>query len=194
MDPINPPANPQGELLKRELQRRSLDKIMVHNTTSEDFSFEYDGYLHTVKAGEKRVFERYLAVKFARDLKNKIIHEMGDNAVKERKAALEKAGVPAGNIPYQANEELQSKYRTDNPELVKEIYDKVWLGIVEKYGATAARSIEEERKANQVLTVEEQALQGMDKPYVETAKNDAKPAQTEDLKLKKDEAIGEIAK
>ena len=179
MEPeILPPSNAKEvEAYRRELYRKSMDRIRVYNPTDKDFIVLWgtEKYKYVFPNKDKdsgwgkgqRVIERYIAEKYARDIKDYIINKMADNDLKATVERLEKAGVD--NYLWKANETYQQagKYKTDNPKLIKEIYEQVWLGVEEEFGMDTTETMDEgTAPQGSTLTVEEQILSKMDKKYV----------------------------
>jgi hypothetical protein len=108
----NPSNVREQEAFKRELYRRSMDRIRVYNPTDKDFVLLWgtEKYKYIIPSKNKdmgwgkgmRVFERYLAEKYARDMKNQLIHKMADDTLKSMEERMEKAGVDASL--WKANE------------------------------------------------------------------------------------------
>lgn len=165
MDPQDqdPKISAQQEAYKRELYRRSLDKIRVANPTSEDYVVDWDGFKHRIKANSEETVDRYIAEKYVREMKDKLINEMQDSHVKSLKEKMEGQG--KADVVWNANEEARrsNKFRTDDPELIKEFYGKLWLGVVEKYGQDV-EATDEVAKYDQ-RPVEQQVLDNLEKPY-----------------------------
>jgi hypothetical protein len=164
----------EQEAYHRELYRRSLDSIRVFNPTDEDFIVVWDKFKHIVPSKNKdmsygkgqKVLPRYIAEKYARSIKDKMIHEMADKKLEQLKESYEKQGSEDPLLKANLTIERRREYRTDNRELIKEIYAQIWLGVEEEYGLLA----EEKKTANDgkidTRPVEEQILSGMDKKYV----------------------------
>lgn len=165
------------EAYKRELVRRSMDRIRVYNPTDKDFVILWgtEKYKYVVPNKNKdmgwgkgmRVLERYLAEKYRRDIKDYMINKMADDELEATKERLEKAGVD--NSLWKANTtlEMSGKYKTDNPKLVKECFDKVWLGIEEEFGMDTTEEEDNAKPQDNTLTVEQQIGATMDnKKYV----------------------------
>jgi hypothetical protein len=108
-----PLDNPSGEAFKRELYRRSLDSIRVYNPTDEDYFVEWDGHNHRVPGKNKdtgegkgmRILPRYIAEKYCREMKNKLINEENDKKLADIKERMAKAGTT--DIVYNANAQLE---------------------------------------------------------------------------------------
>lgn len=176
MDDKNPDA------IKREMYRESLDSIRVFNPTDKDFTILWDGFKHTVPNKNKdtgfgkgqKVMPRYLAAKWCRDMKNKIIGDASEEKVREM---IEKAS-PDLKIKYEADPlERQRLYQmtpgiNDSKE-IERIYDIIWLGIEERYGIddevpTAHDGIQDQRP------IEEQVLAKMNRPVKKAYQEDIK--------------------
>lgn len=169
MDDIQQP-NPKAEALKRELQRQSLDIIRVFNPTDENFVTDWDGFKHVIPAREYKDLPRYIARKYIKDMKDKLINEMQEKELISLKAKLEKQGVD--DVTFKAQELLMRKnnYRTDDPKLIAEIYPKLWKGVISKYGLDELPDEAPSKIDNR--PIEDRILADLDKPYVEEVKTD----------------------
>lgn len=162
----------KDEALKRELYRKSMDRIRVYNPTDKDFTIVWgtEKYKFVVPNRNKdsgwgkgqAVLERYLAEKYARDMKNLLIHKMADDALAETTKKLEAAGVDS--YLWKANESFaqSGKYKTDNPDLIKQIYNEIWLGVEEEYGLDTIEDADQ-GYASDLRPVEEQILSTLDR-------------------------------
>ena len=160
------------DAIKREMYRTSLDSIRVYNPTKTDFTILWDGFKHTVPNKDKdvgfgkgqRVMPRYLAQKWCRDMKNKIIGEESEILVQD--------------MIDRASDDMKLKYQTDPLEkqrlydrtpsindesTIKRVYEIIWLGIEEQYGIEDETPIENDGKVDQ-RPIEEQVLDGMNRP------------------------------
>jgi hypothetical protein len=176
-DVPNPSNSREVEAFKRELYRKSMDRIRVFNPTESDFvvlwGTEKYKYVFPNKNKDtgwgkgQRVIERYIAEKYARDMKDFIINRMADNDLKSTIERMEKAGVD--NYLWKANESFaqSGKYKTDNPVLIKEIYEQVWLGVEEEFGMDTTEPTDDgQAPTGDTRTVEEQVLSTMNKKYI----------------------------
>lgn len=162
----------KDEALKRELYRKSMDRIRVYNPTDKDYTIVWgtEKYKFVVPNKNKDtgwgkgqlVIERYLAEKYARDMKNLLIHKMADDALDAMTKKLEAAGVD--NFLWKANESFtqSGKYKTDNPELIKQIYEEIWLGVEEEYGLDTVEDDDSGYRSD-LRPVEEQILSTLDR-------------------------------
>lgn len=169
-----PSTSVEQEAFHRELYRRSLDSIRVYNPTDKDFIVVWDKFKHIVPNKNKdmgygngqKVLPRYIAQKYAKDIKNQIINNMADEELNALKKKYEEQGVENPLLKANLSVEGKREYRTDNQELISKIYKQVWLGVEEEYGLTAE---EKETKSDGQIDsrpIEEQILDNMDKKYV----------------------------
>jgi hypothetical protein len=171
-----------SDAIKREMYRTSLDSIRVYNPTDTDFTIVWDGFKHTVPSKSKdtgfgpgqRVMPRYLAMKWCRDMKNKIMGEESEKKVQEMIASASQDM----KIKYEADPlERQKLYgmtpTINDPKEIQRIYDIIWLGVEERYGieqeSTQAGEVEDQRP------VEEQILDSLNRPVKKTAPIAATP-------------------
>ena len=171
----------QSEAFKRELYRKSMDRIRVYNPTDKDHVIVWgtEKYKFIVPNKNKdtgwgkgqAVIERYLAEKYARDMKNYLIHKMADDTVKAMADKMEKMGVDSSL--WKANETFaqSGKYKTDNPELIKQIYSEIWLGVEEEYGLNTVED-DDNSFTSDLRPVEEQILSTMDRKASPRAENE----------------------
>lgn len=124
----------------REQTARSLDTICVHNITSEDIVFWNDKYgvspaktlvpsqLKDIGFGKGNAhIPRYKAERFTEDLIVKTINTISDAKwMKDSK------------VYRTRDEKLQhaesEQIRTNDATLWGELFPKIWLGVVEKFG------------------------------------------------------------
>lgn len=131
-----------GDTWHREQRRKSQDLIRVLNPTQQDYILLWDQEKFLVPGQEKdmgwgkgmRVMQRYLAEKYVREMKDKLILQKQDQKLAEIKEKLEKSG--AADVSFNANMQLTSVQgvRSDVPELIERYYEMLWLGIEEEFG------------------------------------------------------------
>jgi hypothetical protein len=131
-----------SDTFHKELARYRKDLIMVHNITDVDYICYWDGEPHRVPGMNKdmghgkgnRPLPRYIAEKYVVEMKDKLINEMQDNKLIELKNSLRKRG--ATDVVYNANDILErsGEFRTNNPTLINDLFDKLWLGVYEEFG------------------------------------------------------------
>lgn len=139
----------QGDSWHREQRRKSQDLIRVKNPTLQDYVLIWDTEKFLVPNMNKdmgwgkgmRVMQRYLAEKYAREMKDKLILSVQDEKLLEIKDKLAKSG--ATEISFNANSQLTSVQgiRSDSPELSERYYEMLWLGIEEEFGMDDLSSI-----------------------------------------------------
>lgn len=160
------------DAIKREMYRSSLDSIRVYNPTDQDFTIIWDGFKHTVPSKGKdvgfgkgqRVMPRYLAMKWCRDMKNKIIGENSEKKVAEMMASASQDM----KIKYEADPFEKQKLYSMTPNIndeveIKRIYDIIWLGVEERYGIEDSVEGEHDGIQDQ-RPIEEQILDSMNRP------------------------------
>ena len=141
----------RSDLVKRELERRSKDKILIHNPTTEDYILNYDGYKHPVPNRNKdigygkgnRVVERFLAQNYLRHMTNQLLQKRIDREVDKELARRMEQGHPAPT-PYEKNQIINGVVgrigRTNNPKNRAEVMKSLYLGVHEKFGRDAIPS------------------------------------------------------
>jgi len=123
------------EQVRREMMRKSRDVIRIYNPLDTDFKFFYDGYPNVIKANSTKDVERYKAELYFKKISQYIIGQMGIAKGNELLEERRKRGVPEFLDKYVENREIWDKVpKMDDPVLLKEIADKVILGLVEEYG------------------------------------------------------------
>ena len=161
-----PPYDPRGEALKKEMERSSLDVIRVYNPTNRDYVLDWDGFKHRIPAKQQKSLQRYLASKYCREMKNQLINEMADKELDNLKQTLIDKGDT--DAVYNANDRFQrqSKYRTNDIELIKKIYKDIWLGVESAYGRD---DMEPEKAENSKLyaSAEDEVLASMNMEFRE---------------------------
>lgn len=124
----------KGDIIKRELERRSNDEILIYNPTEEDYTIRFGGYTHIVPSRDKDVgygkgqlvVARYLANHYVRHMIDALI--MKESDAKVAKAKKEYKG---GHWP---EEEQKIALRTSNQELRKKYLKGLWKGVHRKFG------------------------------------------------------------
>lgn len=156
----------------REMYRKSMDSIRVYNPTQKDFVVEWDGFKHIVPSSKKdvgfgsgqKVFARYLANKYAKDMKDHLINTKNEEEVK---AMIEDAPrdlrAKYESDPYERRVLYDRVPRTDDPKRIKEIFEVIWMGVEERYGMDQAEADENDGKID-TRTIEEQMLAELDNP------------------------------
>lgn len=124
----------------REMRARSLDTILVHNPSKEDFIIENDKYgvepqkkliPHCKKdighGKGNAVLPRFLAERYVKTMIEAIITDIADKDWEEKKKnyrTLDETIQHADKVAI----------RTNDLKLWKDLTPKLWLGVVEKFG------------------------------------------------------------
>lgn len=130
------PTKYGGEYQNHEkMQFAARDIIRVKNPLDGDFRFKYDSVFHTVKAGQTKDFERYLAIHYCDTIAQHIIGimigEQGQKSVKQYASMNPQLLLDK----YIENRQVWDKMpRLDDVELNAKIWSDCWVGLVEKYG------------------------------------------------------------
>lgn len=129
---LNPPtkASQQIERVKRELYRRSNDKLKVHNPTEQDFRSTWDGFAYTVKAKSDEVLPRYIANNYIKHMIDSLIGQ--ENA--ERVRVENEKRVKSGQKPMDAQEREVFDLKRNDENLRRKYLAVVYKGLVEAYG------------------------------------------------------------
>jgi len=127
---------------KRERRMRSLDIIKVHNPTSEDFVFWDDKYgparqrvivpkiqKDLGKGKGNNDVPRYLAQRYVKKMIEQMINKMAQKQWDKRKPEIRM--LPKAEQLHIQETEL---VRTNDKKTWGELFPKLWLGVVQKYG------------------------------------------------------------
>lgn len=138
MDPFSEQEQKQAannEIVRRELERRSLDTIRVYNPLDTVFRYKYDSRNFSVPAKGTADVERYLAEAYAQKI---IEHMIGrDQLVKgnELLALRQKQLGKTFLDKYEENKEVWDRVpKLNDRELIDTYGEMVVLGLVEEYG------------------------------------------------------------
>lgn len=182
MDPQAQSIAQKRDAFLRELERKSLDTIMVYNPTNQDYFVEWDHRFHRVPSKDqnagfgngKMELPRYIADKYAREMKNKLITGENEQILVDLKEKLRKAGIQ--DVVLNANLEFERMHerRTDNEELIKKYYSVLYLGVVREYGMDMPLDAVH-KPIDVTKTPEDLVLENMNKHYVEADIIDERP-------------------
>ena len=86
--------NPQVEKIRRELHRRSLDSIVIYNPLEEDYTVIWDKFRHVVPSKSERAFPRYIAMKYIKEITDRLIYKEEDEKIKEHNSKRADRGLP----------------------------------------------------------------------------------------------------
>lgn len=163
-------ADKQTDAIHREMYRKSLDTIRVYNPTDQDYSVVWDGFKHVIPsknrdAGQgkgQRLLPRYIAEKYVRDMKNKLIYEEGEQKVKQLlEDAPKELKIKYEADPYERQKLYDMAPRVDNPTEIAKWYKVLWLGVEEQYGLDSPESTSQPEMQDQ-RPIEEQILEQME--------------------------------
>src|ERR1035437_7596548 len=181
------PSN-EDEALHREMERVSLDWVMIYNPTDEDFYIEWaakDGrpwkYLVSNKKKDigwglgKLEVQRYLAIWYCKHMKDKIVNDKGDKLAEELTKFEEQAKI-WGKTP-----------RTTSEKELASLYPILFLGITREFGMDYAPS---GQQGIDQTTSEEKVYDTLKNKKYETETTEDEPASEPQLKPKaKKEAL-----
>lgn len=155
----------QFEAYKRDLLYRSLDRIMIYNPTQTPFKLIWDGFIQfTIQPKQKLPVYRWQADHYAKQMSTQIIHGMADRKLKETLESRASKGFPE-ITKYEEQNIVPNLPKTDNPELLAQIYETLILGIIERYEPQRADS--ELERVPDVKSIEERILEMTERPFVE---------------------------
>lgn len=172
-----------------EMYKKSLDSIMVHNITDNDFVLVYDRAMTNTKhliphkgkdVGHGRgnmVLPRYLAEKFVDKMIKSIIIERSEREWEKVKDKY--------RMEERSSFEERYALRTNNKELWAELFPQMWLGVVQKYGGDDIQELEETNKVQSRNLIQDmQSELGLgDKEYEAQVEN-AKASLVKDISEK----------
>lgn len=155
---------------KRELERKSLDTIMVFNPTESDYKVIWDKRIFIIPGVNREVgygkgkmqLPRYIAEKYAKEMKDLLIN----SANKEKAEKMLEDHYAKGReelTKHDENLKIHDKgTRTDNETEVLKIYDQLILGLVQEYSADY---LDETLAVEDMRPVEERISERMNKRY-----------------------------
>lgn len=151
------------ELVRREMQRKSLDTIRIYNPLDRPFRYMYDGFWHQVPAKGTKDEPRYLAMHFFKKISNELIGQQmiakGEELLKLREKQLGKSFIDK----YEENREIWDRTpRMDDPELLKKIAEIVIVGVVEEYGMELPEETAQPTKPVDLRSIHDQIFSSVD--------------------------------
>lgn len=156
----------RDEKFKREVYRRSQDRIRIANPHEREFNFLHDGFRHSMPAAGKDigygpgqiVMLRYLAKHASKHLIDFLINEENQYRVDAENKKRSDQG-----RPFMTPQERELfDLRTNNETLRDKWMAKIWLGIEEEYGIDEVPL--EVPQARDVRTIDERLISKYDKP------------------------------
>lgn len=166
-------AEPTKDTILREMERRSLDTIMVYNPTDSDYRLEWDKRYHVIPKKDRDLgygkgrmeLPRYLAEKYAREMKNMLINDMERKAVEKLVAEYEAKGQRFRDKYEENSAALPLVPKTSDEKLIAQIYDMVILGLVREFG----NDFSDEAAGHPIddKTAEERVLDRLNRPFID---------------------------
>ena len=141
----NPQAKQKRDLIQKEMARKANDEILVHNPTPKDYHVRWGGNYWKVISDQEdsghgtgnTVLPRYLARKYVKEMKDKLIRIESNTIVKKAKKRYTGAHWPA--------EEERVALRVNNPTLIKKYYKILWKGLYKRFGLDEIPRSEEDK-------------------------------------------------
>lgn len=160
----------EDETLHREMERVSLDWVMIKNPTEEDFYIEWaaqDGrpwkYLVPNKSKDigwgagKLEVQRYLAIWYCKHMKDKIINDKGQELGEAMLAKRRTEGKP-DLTKYEEQALIWGKTpRSTSESELSKLYPQLFLGITREFGTDYAPN--DQVPGIEVKTPEEKVLE-----------------------------------
>lgn len=132
------PQSPIEEAWHNEQRRKQYDIIRVNNPTNEDFYVMYDvNQYQKVPANSKIDVPRYIATRYITHMKDRIINAMIADKHQKDMEERDKKGFPGYKSKWEENQEtyMSSSYpKTDDPKLMTDVIDGLWVGLVYEFG------------------------------------------------------------
>jgi hypothetical protein len=180
MNPLDQKAQEREvsmSLIRREMERKSRDTIRIYNPLDKKFSYMFDGYWHHVNPKSTEDVPRYLALHFFNKIANRIIGEQMIAKGEELKALREKQFGKSFIDKYEENTEVWDRTpHLDDPDLLKQVYNRIWIGLVEPYGMDTPDEPEREpNKPTDMRNVYEQIAGDNEKLAPEKSVTKTKP-------------------
>lgn len=158
------------EALFREMERKSLDTLMVYNPTDADYKVIWDKRSFVIPASTKdlghgkgkMILPRYIAEKYAKEMKDILITREADEMVKKQVEKHYDAGREQLDS-YSINVKFADKApKTNDMQRVEKIYNTLILGIVQEFSGDYVDDLN-----NQADTrpIEEVIAENMNRPY-----------------------------
>lgn len=136
---VNP--NDNFDVWKREEYRKSMDTLLVFNPTNSDYICYWDKYPHVIPAHNKDMgfgpgkmqLVRYIADKYMKEMKDKLITEKADELLTLTKKDRANRGlsVDPGEVNLQVMNTLP---KTSNEKEIENAYSVLFCGVVREFG------------------------------------------------------------
>jgi hypothetical protein len=169
----------EDEVLHREMERFSLDWVMIYNPTDEDFYIEWaakDGkpwkYLVPNKSKDigwgpgKLEVQRYLAIWYCKHMKDKIVNDKGLKEGEKMLAARREKGQPDLTKFEEQNAIWAKTPKTSEKEL-SALYPILFLGVTREFGMeyTPSQGVDQTTQEEKVLdTLKNKKYEEIEKP------------------------------
>lgn len=132
--------SPRALALKKELQRRSNDTILVYNPTDTDFRVTWDGLPFVIPSKNRSIgfglgqqqLPRYIAMNYIKHMADKVLNDSLDTASETENQKRRDTGRPEMD-PFE-REKFESRYKITDPQLRTPIIRELWLGIIREFG------------------------------------------------------------
>lgn len=124
----------KSEVIKREMERRANDEILIYNPTHEPYQIKFGGYTHTVPEAKHDtgygqgllVVPRYLAMNYCKHMIDQLILHESALIIADARRRYKGSFFP--------EEEERLALRTNNPKLRKKYLTQIWKGVKRKFG------------------------------------------------------------
>lgn len=129
--------NPQMEELRRELARRSQDRVKVTNPLDYDREVIWNRFVNLVPAHQEVVLPRYIGEKYVKEMVDHMITVSNEQRVIDENKRRRKTG----QKDMDAQERELFDWRVTDKKLRKKYIPKVYLGVVEEYGKSQPANV-----------------------------------------------------
>lgn len=146
-----PPRTPVAEAWHQEQGRKQYDIIRVANPTHgtvkgkeytfplEDFFVQYDVQQYQkIPANSQRDIPRFRAERYVEHMKDKWVNFVAQKMHDDYLADRDAKGLPRYTDKATENKETYETEpypKTNDPQLIAEIYNQLWIGLVNKAGS-----------------------------------------------------------
>lgn len=134
-------AQPQSvieEKWHQAMERKKYDIIRVKNPTAKDFYVMYDTNQYQKVAANSTIdIPRYIATRYVEHMKDEIVNARTQKMHDDYLAQRDAKGLPRYTDKATENKETyetDSYPKTDDPKVIAEIYDTLWVGLVYEFG------------------------------------------------------------
>lgn len=184
-----PRESERSILIKRGLEKRSQDEVIVINPTNQEFEVIYNLIRYRVPANQedrgfgngKTVLSRYVAENYINNMATKILNEQVQTAVNKENERRVQAGQLAMN-KWEEQPTFESKLGIlFNPDKLNEVRMSLYGGIFKKFGEEDVLMGQKKKQEIQVTDISKLMMDLDRKGSIPVISNVDKVATTDDL-------------